>query len=368
MIRQRIGIVLHDGGRGGGTERIARRLGQAWRREGREVVLLVGDPAGAETWNAAGNGPEARHPPLPLLSPARAIGRGAGALARLGAWAGARAVLEGLEGLYIPGNHHLPALPALRGAAGGRLALVARLSNPVRRPDRPEWRQRAWERLLARRLRHADAVVALSDGLAAQAAGLLPAARLHVVPNPILEDDTPIGAPPPAHAPPLVIGVGRLVAQKNWALPLDALALGAADVRLILVGDGPERATLEMRAAQLGLAGRVAFAGQVPDARPWMERARLLVLSSRFEGVPAVVVEALAAGLPVVATDCAPSIREMIPPGHGLVVPPDDPAALAEAMARMLAHPPPPLAPDALERYRIGPVGRRYLALFDAVP
>ncbi len=325
-------------------------------------MLLVGDPTGSASWNGA----DAPGGPLPLLAPARAITRSPGAMARLGAWAGAQAVAAGLDGVYVPGNHHLPALPALRRAVGPRVAVVARLSNPVRRPDRPAWRQAVWERLLARRLDRADAVVALSDELALQAAERLPRARLHVIPSPVLEDDAPLAPPRTSGAPRHIVGVGRLVAQKNWALLLDALALGPGDVRLTLVGDGPDRAALERQAHRLGLTERVAFAGRVADAAEWMARARLLVLPSRYEGVPAVLIEALAAGLTVVATDCSPSIRALVPAGHGIVVPPGEARAMAEAIGRMLATTPAPLPPDALDRYRIGPVARRHLALFDA--
>lgn len=359
IIRQRIGILLHDGGAGGGTERIARRLGQAWAREGRDVLLLVGDPAG---WVEGGE------PTLRRLSPPRPIARAAGSRRRLGRWAGTVAREERLEALYIPGNFHLAVLPDLRRAAGDwPLAVAAVLSNPVDRADRRGLGQMVWEARTRRRLALADATVALSDALAAPARRLVPAGRPHVIALPVLEDDTP--APPGLSVlrPPLVLGVGRLAAQKNWPLLLHALALCDRDVRLRLVGEGPEREPLSRLAAGLGLADRVSFAGLTDDVGAEMARAGLLAIPSDYETGPAVAVEALAAGLPVVATDCSPSLRELVPPGHGTVVPRRDPPALARAIAATLADPPPPVAPAYLDRFRIGPVARRYLELIDSL-
>jgi glycosyltransferase involved in cell wall biosynthesis len=121
--------------------------------------------------------------------------------------------------------------------------------------------------------------------------------------------------------------------------------------------------------AQHGLDDRTILPGYVADTRPWLDQARLFVLSSRFEGYPAVLIEALAAGRQIVATACTPAAAELIDAETGRVVPIDDAAAMAEAIGGLLAIPPP--APDLLaarvERHRIGPVARAYLALFAEV-
>ena len=359
MIRQRIGIVLQDGGAGGGSERIACRLGQAWRREGRDVVLLCGDPAGAATWNGAD--------PLKLLSPDPPIRRGRGSRARLGRWIAAEARRSDLQALYIPGNHHLPILSALRRRPGaGGLTVLAVLSNPIRRRDRSAVRQWLWERRLGRWLRLADDVVALSEPLAREAAVLVPAGRLHVVPLPALEDDRAISDAPAVDAPPVLIGVGRLVPQKNWPLLLRALTLTAPDVRLLLVGEGPDRRALEELADSLKLRDRVTFVGAVPDVHEWFARARLLVIASDYETGPAVLYEALAAGLPVVTTGCAPGMARRLPQEQVAVMPVGDAEALAAAITVSLARSPRPVGKEVLAPYRMGAVARRYLELMDA--
>ena len=133
--------------------------------------------------------------------------------------------------------------------------------------------------------------------------------------------------------------VSRLVPIKNVALAVDAMAIAARerpDLRLLIVGDGPLRAALESRVAALGVAGQVIFAGRVdhesvPD---WYRSADLFVLSSEFDNSPNVVLEAMATGLAVVATDVG-GLRQYVRHGiSGDLVPPGDAAALAAALAR----------------------------------
>jgi len=359
VIKQRIGIVLHDDGAGGGSERIARRLGQAWMSAGRDVVLLVGDPTG---WRELpGTIPRRLSPQVP-------IERATGSRRRLGRWAGEAAREERLDALYLPGNFHLAALPALRRAAAGwPLAIVALLSNPVERRDRRGLARAVWRARTRRRLAQADRMVALSQALAEEARPLVAAGGLSVIPLPVLDDDTPVRPRAPGPRTTLVLGVGRLVPQKNWPLLLRAVALCAPAVRLRLVGEGPERSRLERLAAELGLAERVVFAGRVDDVPAAKASAGLLAIASDYETGPAVALEALAAGLPVVATACSPSIDELVPPGHGIIVPTGDAEALAQAITTTLADPPPPVSPAHLDRFRIGGVARAFLALFDGV-
>ena len=103
---------------------------------------------------------------------------------------------------------------------------------------------------------------------------------------------------------PLVAGVGRLVAQKDFTLFLEVaaeLARRNADVRFVIAGTGPEEAALKARAAALGIAERVRFAGHVADPREIYSAADVLLLTSRYEGTPLTVLEAMASGVPVVA-------------------------------------------------------------------
>jgi glycosyltransferase involved in cell wall biosynthesis len=190
-------------------------------------------------------------------------------------------------------------------------------------------------------LRRAAAVTAVSSALAESAARALgterTAADIPLTPMPL----APMNAPPAAPgARRGAVFVGRLTRQKHVADLLEALALlkgrGVA-LQATIVGDGPERAALESRAARADLAGSVSFAGAVPPEAVAAHLAdkRLLVLPSVDEGLGLAVAEALAAGVPVVAARSGGIPDLMTDPDAGALVPPDDPAALAEAMARV---------------------------------
>lgn len=136
--------------------------------------------------------------------------------------------------------------------------------------------------------------------------------------------------------------VSRLVPIKNVALAVDAMALAAAEhsgLTLVLVGDGPLRSALESRVAGCGLSGQVVFVGRVPheEMPAWYRSADVFVLPSEFDNSPNVVLEAIASGLPVIATEVG-GLREYVRPGvNGELVPLGDAPALAGALVRYAA-------------------------------
>jgi glycosyltransferase involved in cell wall biosynthesis len=137
---------------------------------------------------------------------------------------------------------------------------------------------------------------------------------------------------------PTLAFAGRLTAQKSLEVALDALTL-VDGVRLVLAGEGDQREALERRAERAGLAGRVRFLGAQPRLRilELFAAADASLLSSSWENFPHTVVEALAVGTPVIATATG-GVAEVLHDGeNGLVVPPGDPAALAEAIRRYVA-------------------------------
>lgn len=220
-------------------------------------------------------------------------------------------------------------------------------------------RTRAAGRLADRLARAPDARVAVSQGVAhdLEARVGLPAGSVTVVGNPVwtaarlAQREAPCPHPWLAHrAPgerdasaPVVLGIGRLTAQKDFGTLLEAFArLRAARpaARLLILGEGEARPALAAQAGSLGLADAVDLAGQVPSALPHLSRADLFVLSSRWEGLPTVLIEAMGAGCPVVATDCPSGPAELLEGGRlGRLVPVGDPEALARAMDAALAAP-----------------------------
>jgi glycosyltransferase involved in cell wall biosynthesis len=137
----------------------------------------------------------------------------------------------------------------------------------------------------------------------------------------------------------LIVCVGRLSAEKDQHTLLRALILlpASRQWRLVLIGEGPDRSALEAFARRNGLANRMVFTGYVPDPFVWMMRARVLVLSSIYEGFGNVIIEALACGTPVVCTDCPYGPQEILEDGrYGTLTPVGNPAAMATAIAAAL--------------------------------
>ena len=132
------------------------------------------------------------------------------------------------------------------------------------------------------------------------------------------------------------LAVGRLAPQKNFELLVEAFAaIALPDDRLTIIGEGPRRAAIEGRAHTLGVAAQLSMPGHCSPLDSYFAKADALVLSSDFEGLGIIVLEALAAGLPVVATDCGPNMA-MLVEGVGRLVPTRDAGALAAAMAAVV--------------------------------
>jgi len=141
-----------------------------------------------------------------------------------------------------------------------------------------------------------------------------------------------------AGATRIIVAVGRLVHLKGYDLLLRALAKlrSTWDARLVLVGDGEDRASLEHLAVQLNVRDAVLFAGQQLDPWRWMARADVLALTSRTEAFPSVLVEAMAVGVPILATDSSAGVSECLLDGAcGLIVPPNDCDAIATGIDRL---------------------------------
>jgi glycosyltransferase involved in cell wall biosynthesis len=187
----------------------------------------------------------------------------------------------------------------------------------------------------------ADVVAACSQEAATYARREGGARRAEVVPNGFAPAEFTSSATFP-HPRPYIAGIGRLEAQKGFDVLIDALPrLGRTDVDVLLAGEGTARAALEARSRTAGVIDRVRFLGALNRARivALLRSAAAVACPSRFEGLPLVCVEALAAERPVVAS-AVNGTPEIIRHGEtGLLVPPDDPAALAAALTRLLGDP-----------------------------
>jgi glycosyltransferase involved in cell wall biosynthesis len=267
---------------------------------------------------------------------------------------------------------------AARRLAGVRTRVVVRVGTTVSAAlaGRSRLRLAMWHWPMRFFYPRADGIVAVSRGVAADLSRItgLPAGRFTVIPNPVITPrmlalaELPVDHPwlGPG-APPVILGCGRLTRQKGFPHLLQAFARLRRDIdcRLIILGEGRERPALLNLAAQLGVAATVDLPGYVANPYAYMRRASLFVLSSLWEGSPNVLTEALALGVPVVATDCPSGPREILADGRlGALVPVGRAELLADAMADALHHPPDPAGLRlATAEYHLETSARRYLAL-----
>lgn len=212
---------------------------------------------------------------------------------------------------------------------------------------------RQW--LMKRTYPRADAVVAVSRGVANDLVSSigLPREHIKVIYNPVVTEELLRLSRVPVHhpwcargAPSMILAAGRLTEQKDFPTLIRAYSLlrKRRSERLVILGEGEERGELETLISHLGLEEDVYLPGFVDNPFAWMRAARLFVLSSRWEGLPGVLIQAMACGTEVVSTDCHSGPAEILENGRwGRLVPVGDPEALAAAMDSALDE-------DAAER------------------
>lgn len=201
--------------------------------------------------------------------------------------------------------------------------------------------------------RAANGVIAVSNGVAQDLTDNLglDAARVHTIYNPVVDEQLFAASKVELEDPwfglendHVLLAVGRLIADKDYASQLRALSRvrEELDAGLVILGEGPERERLERLVGELGVEEHVRMPGFVGNPFAHMARASLFVLSSVREGLPGVLIQALACGCPVVSTDCRSGPSEILAGGkYGALVPVGDPAALADAITAALR-----VAPD----------------------
>ena len=273
---------------------------------------------------------------------------------------------------------NLYALAARRLARSGT-RVVIRINNTLTEELRVSRGlvARVFRPALARRLYPgADGIVAVSHGAAEGlriALGSL-GIPVHVIPNPVLVPSLYEQAGQPLNHPwfgqgstPVFLAVGRLAPQKDFRTLIRAFALvhSRMPARLMILGEGEERARLERLIAEYGLQQDVQLPGFVSNPYPYIAAASGVVLSSRYEGAPSVLVEALALGTPVVSTDCPSGPGEILEGGRwGRLIPVGDVAALADGMMEILQGSPFPRPSSAkLACYHLDQAVDRYLSV-----
>jgi glycosyltransferase involved in cell wall biosynthesis len=228
-------------------------------------------------------------------------------------------------------------------------------------------------------LHRADAIVAVSQGVADDLVEHAPKCRdrIQVIHNPIITSKMLSQAKETLEHPwfgpgkaPVILGTGRLAQQKDFATLIRAFALVRQQrpARLLILGEGDERQRLEALVAELGIGQDVSLPGFDGNPYRYMSRAALFVLSSAWEGFGNVLVEALAAGVPVVATDCNSGPREILEAvRRGRLVQVGDADALAREMLASLDERQEPASAAALRVFTMDYVIDEYAALLQAI-
>lgn len=361
---QHILICFHDFNRGG-TERIALNMARRWCDLGRQVTLLCGARRGGME--------ESVDPRIKVLELDPPLPRSATSRLRLGRRFAPYVERLAPDVIFLPGNFHFVLVPAL-GKVARRIGavLLAKISNPAVPAG---WAAPVVRALFRHYRGRIDGLAAMNSGLEREIRTIVPDAPVVTLYDPVYLR-TQEGAAGPQAADEdglaLIVWAGRFEPQKDVALALRTLValnqMGRA--KLVMLGDGPQFGAMRALASRLGLGGdQLELVGHVPAIDPYLARARALFVSSRFEGGPAVAVEALAHGVPVVSTDCSHFLRDIMTiPEAGRIVPSRDPVVLARALHEVCALPRParellaPLvAPLAAQR-----CADAYLDWFDA--
>lgn len=300
----------------GGVERVALRLVRHWRAAGVDAPLFLGRTDGAMRQE-----PDLKldgHVPRPLpISTARCE--------TLWMIATLPFTIRRLrpDALFCAGNCYAVVAVAMKLLLGRACPpIVAKISNDLERremawPARIAYR--AWLRVQGRCIDH---FVAMAPGLEQEIVRLIRPASgaVSIIPDPALSLDQIARLRAARRAGDgkgrLFVAIGRLVAQKNYTLMLHAFAQGSrADDRLHIYGEGPARSHIITLSQQLGIDARVTLMGYVADPATCIGDADVFLLASDYEGVPAVLLEALAVGLPVIATQCSAAMPELLQNG-----------------------------------------------------
>lgn len=352
-------ICFHDFNRGG-TERIAIGMAKRWVDQGRQVTILCGAQQGGleDTVDPRVEVIEL-DPPLP---------RGLTSRLRLGPAMAPYVERIAPDLIFLPGNFHFPLVPAL-SKVRGKAALVAKISNPAV----PSGLAAAPVRWLFRRYQHdIDGLAAMNSGLEREIRSIIPDFNVTTLYDPVYlaaRDEAPA---PPAQDRLNIVWAGRFEPQKDVPLALRTIAAlnRLTPARLTMLGEGYQRAKMQRLAAGLGLTDdQLVMTGHVPGIDPYLAGAHALFVSSVFEGGPAVAVEALAHGVPVVSTDCSHFLRDIMTlPEAGAIVASRNPEALAQALLDVARkpRPSPALLAPLIAHLAPDPCADAYLAWFDA--
>jgi glycosyltransferase involved in cell wall biosynthesis len=320
-------ICMHDFSRGG-TERIAIGLAASWAEAGRDVAILCGSSEGGLRDTVD------RSVKVEVLDPP--VRRGFLSRFRLARAMGARLAALNPDVIFLPGNFHFLLANALRQAAP-RAIIVLKISNPPLPAGAPFAR---W--VFRHFTRGVDGFAAMNSGLARELKAVLPGRAIAALQDPVYVRP---GTVAPRTGGRNILWIGRLEPQKDPQLALQTIQ--DMDGHLTMLGEGALGEEIKRQISAKGLENKVTLAGYAPQIEPYLAAADALLITSRYEGGPAVAVEALAQGVPVVSTDCSYLLHDLITTAEaGRIVASRNSHDLAVALALVCAS---PRAPEKLQ-------------------
>ena len=318
----------------GGAERVMSIMANCWAASGNEISLVTISSANGDWYPL---NPTVNRIALSLASPSRhtynALWNNVRRVAKL------RRVLRTTKpDVVISFLDTTNVLALLAGMGLGIPVIVSERVDPHQHPI-----ERAWDRMRSWLYCYAKAVVVQTDSIREWAERFVPSRAISVIPNPVRQFNIVDNTSRYPGIAPTVVAMGRLTRQKGFDLLIKAFAQCAerhCDWSLVILGEGEERARLETMVAEFGLKDRVSLPGIMQNPERLLSQAELFVLSSRYEGFPNALLEAMACGIAVIATDCPSGPRDIIRHGiDGLLVPREDVQALSDALNCLMGDP-----------------------------
>ena len=346
----------------GGTERIAIELARAWIDAGRDVIILCGSEEGPQRISVDSR--------IRIVQLNPSITRNLLSRIKLGREMGKSLAALVPDVVFLPGNFHLFLANDLR-KADPRPAIVLKISNPPFPFTFGGPIARAVFRYFTREV---DALAPMNDGIGNTLRSMMPDKSITTLYDPIFVDAGVIRMRPVRRGdePLRILWVGRLEPQKDVPLALATLQslLREGPAHLTLLGDGTQYLATRRQVANLGLEVHVTFEGHVSRVEPFMADTDALLITSRYEGGPAVAAEALALGVPVVSTDCSSFLHDIMTGSDaGEIVRSRNPNDLARALRANIerGHPEPATLAKFVAHLEPHACAQAYLDWFDDI-
>jgi len=351
----------------GGAERVAANLANEWTGAGHQVAIVTLASADVDFYRL-----DDRVDRRPLCITGKSEGSLAAVLANLRRVRRLRREFRRLEAdVFVSFMDTTNVLVLIAGAGLGKPIFVSERIDPRKYPIGGAWE---WLRRLT--YRRAAGLVVQTESVARWARGLVDANQIAVIPNPISEACMATGRAANGSRGRQVAALGRLVPQKGFDTLIAAferVAVRHHDWSLVIAGQGPLEGSLRAQALGTRCAHRITFAGLLQKPEELLAASEVFVLSSRFEGFPNALIEGMACGCAVIATDCPSGPAEILTPGvDGLLVPVDDVEALAASLEKLMAG---EIGPRALgdaamvsaQRYRSNAIADEWIRLLTSV-